>query len=187
MTDQPSVTTLDLFREYFGHLRSQPCWETETEFSLWLSLRFGRPELRVMWEANPSAASLRKRKRFVRLMSEFQLFFEFGRWIYWQDGEHLLDSDQPLSSFHELSWRLHSQCLSRVEYLGHPAEMAFHFDCGGRLHVQPSPDAAPDQQVWIMYTHDRFLRLRADGTLEHGLLKKGAEGSVMAEPAVFDV
>jgi hypothetical protein len=96
-----------------------PCWDSSSEFGTWLSLRFGQPKVKVR-EGNPAGETERQRRRSVFVDGDFLLWFEMGKWEYFENGKRMYHSGQSRGYLRRVAVRLQSQCLSAVEVLELP-------------------------------------------------------------------
>jgi hypothetical protein len=174
------TATLSLFVDYFGQMSGLPCWDSSSEFGTWLSLRFGQPKVKVR-EGNPAGETERQRRRSVFVDGDFLLWFEMGKWEYFENGKRMYHSGQSRGYLRRVAVRLQSQCLSAVEVLELPSTVRFYFDMGGCVVVRATDDAEPDDPLWHIYAFERCLTLRANGTLEHGPSRNKKRSKVKAK------
>jgi len=146
-----------------------PCWNVERGYGSFLTLEFGRPNLRVR-EPRESTSKLKR----VRNLAARRLVYVRGDWHLWiyccdwavLEGSRLVGDSDSKRRIDRAARFLNGQKLVSARLIPRGMRSVFEFDLGGRLQTQPF-DRSSEQ--WLLYEpNGNVLNVRADRRYSYG-------------------
>jgi hypothetical protein len=96
----------DIIRAAFVQISGLPCWEVFGEFGTYLTFHFATPAISI----REPCEALRFR-RLVSIHGEYVLSLQAYRWVAYQDGGRLAESESPRKDIRQAAAMLQGQKL----------------------------------------------------------------------------
>lgn len=160
----------------FQSLIGSPCWGLHYDRTLNLSLKFGKPSLRIrepfITDSTSDIVQRLAARRLVTVRGEWKLWIYCCYWQLTSDDLKLASGSSSLRQIEQAIIQLDGQKLVSVAINPDTGATRFSFDLGYVLHCRRFERKSSDE-LWTLYKPNKYvLSVYGNGTFSHSRSNK---------------